>query len=391
MKEIKEVQTNNYPEIENINHPMNNHHGISLENYLRNPNTVIRVHNFQPIVDLFKNNPKLAVQIIFSTTNCIDGRPVMLHNSSILLLRFLVDNNRFFNEDLLDEYISNYLNDPIRKQWFSKQDNRKISKKKIINWIVDYFKNNSSYSNLALLKESLNLNDLVDLLTEWSWYPWWWLGFVINFTDMVLKNRNYISEITGINENTIMVKIENFYKEYGHMFYYHSCNGNYGWDCKYNWCAAMKYFMWDQWIDSWIQKIVNKYILWAEWKRRSTILNGKHDEQNRITVVNREDNKIWVWIRNDVSTERELGSEQSFVLNLQLESMMFDAITSILFPDTNNIKPYLRDKNTESLKNHLGNINPKLWDHKIEIWTIVNGEENEKTTIDNIGVLLNKI
>lgn len=377
------------------NHPLNDQHWLSFSEYLSNPNTVIRVGNFVAMVNYFKSNPEIAIQIIFSTTNCIDGRPVMLHNSSILLLRFLVQNNRQYDEMALDGFIEEYLNDPIRKDWLKIQDwkseEKKITKKKIIDWIRDYYNWNSWYSELANQNNSFDLAGLVDLLTEWSGYPWWWLGFVINYTDMLVKNRNEVARLAGISETELMQKIEKFYNDYGHLFYFHSCSGNYGWSCKYDGCAAMKYFMGDQNIDSGIQWMVNKYILWVKWKRRSTILNGQHNEKNRITVIYRNDNAFWVWVRNDVSTERELGSEQSFVLNLQLESLMFDAITSHFFPGNDDVKHFVRAKSTESLKNHLGNINPRLWDHKIEIWTIVNGEASQDPAIDTISNLLAKI
>lgn len=397
MPEVFEAR-NNWPTPnahENTDNPLNDEHWVSFAQYLNNPNTVIRVDNFTAIVDYFKSNPEIAIQIIFSTTNCIDWRPVMLHNSSILLLRFLVQNDRKYDETALDVFIEDYLNDPIRKDWLDAQaektEDKRITKKKIINWISDYCKWNSWYSELANQNNSFNLAGLVDLLTEWSGYPWWWLGFVINYTDMLVKNRNQVAQLADISENELMQKIEKFYKDYGHLFYFHSCSGNYGWSCKYDGCAAMKYFMWDQNIDSGIQWMVDNYILWVKWKRRSTILNGKHDEKNRITVVHRNDNTIWVWVRNDVSTERELGSEQSFVLNLQLESLMFDAITSRFFPGNDQVKQFARTKSTESLKNHLGNINPKLWNHKIEIWTIVNGDSYQVPAVDSISNLLAKI
>lgn len=150
--------------------------------------------------------------------------------------------------------------------------------------------------------------------------------------------------------------------------------------------------MHDQSIDSGVQVLVKKYVL-DQSGRKSTILNGKHNEENRITIVNPADNNIGIGARNDVSTKNDLGSTQSFVLNLQLEKLLFSTVTSVMFEDkSGNANEVLRELCTTSLLTHLGNINPKLGAHKIEYGTVITEDPKDKTpAIHNIDTILNSL
>jgi hypothetical protein len=364
--------------------------GRSFEEHLNNPNTTILVPNFKEFIEWVQMNPEEAAQVLLSTTNCIDGRPVMLHNSGILLLRFLQENNGIFNKQRLEEYISDYLADPIRKTWYEEQDKRKVNKEKIMKGITETSEQNQGFKSLQQGK--LGSFNLTDMLTEGSGYPGGGLGFLINYTDMLAKNRNDICEKLEISREELKEKIEGIFKKFGSICYYHSCDGNFGGECKYDGCAAIKYFMHDQSIDSGVQVLVKKYVL-DQSGRKSTILNGKHNEENRITIVNPADNNIGIGARNDVSTKNDLGSTQSFVLNLQLEKLLFSTVTSVMFEDkSGNANEVLRELCTTSLLTHLGNINPKLGAHKIEHGTVITENPKDKTpAIRDIGTILNNL
>ena len=368
----------------------NNNAGKSFEEFLNNPNTVIAVPNFKEFVEWTQNNPDEAAQVLLSTTNCIDGRPVMLHNSGVLLLKFLDDNNGIFDKTDLETYISDYLADPIRKDWFEHQDKRKLSKDKIIKGVVETSTNNTGFESLH--QGNLGSTNLVDLLTEGSGYPGGGLGFLITYADMLAKNRNDICDKLEISWEELMAKNEELFKKFGSICYYHSCNGNYWGECKYTWCAAVKYFMHDQSIDSGVKNLVNKYVLDQSW-RKSTIINGKHNEENRISIVSSGNDNIGLGVRNDVSTKNELGSSQSFVLNLQLEKLLFNTTTSVMFENSNTeAQDLLRNLCSSSLLTHLWNINPKLGDHKIEHGTLLTDEpKNKAPAIHDIGTILNSL
>ena len=364
--------------------------GRSFEEYLNNPNTFIMVPNFKEFIEWTQMNPKEAVQVLLSTTNCIDGRPVMLHNSGVLLLRFLQENNGTLDKERLEVYVSDYLADTIRSEWYNAQDKRKISKEKIIKGITETYENNKGFETLQQGK--LGTLNLTEMLTEGSGYPGGGLGFLINYTDMLLKNSDDVCIKLEISEEELMTTIENLFKIFGKYCYYHSCDGNFGGECKYDGCAAMKYFMQSESIHPRIKELVKKYVMDIPG-RKSTVLNGKHDEENRITIVNPSDDNVGIGVRNDVSTENDLGNAQSFVLNLQLEKLLFDTTTSVAFEDKSGDASHaLRDLCTSSLLTHLGNINPKLGSHQIEHGTIITEDPKIKApAINDIGTILNAL